>query len=146
MPTKTLKEEVTASGHENIEATHPTTLEITKERGLSRRGDCIIAVGADKSLADFSEEFKERLAEAKREADVDDRDRRNHRANKCTRFSQPDSYSPNPTWLLEKAATSTIEPSPSTQTRQPMICQGRSWKNCKTPSRKQESHFEFPVR
>jgi hypothetical protein len=56
-----LKEEVTASGHENIEATHPTTLEITKERGLSRRGDCIIAIGTDKSLADFSEEFKERL-------------------------------------------------------------------------------------
>ena len=52
---------MTASGHENIEATHPTTLEITKERGLSRRGDCIIAIGTDKSLADFSEEFKERL-------------------------------------------------------------------------------------
>ena len=52
---------MTARGHENIEATHPTTLEITKERGLSRRGDCIIAIGTDKSLADFSEEFKERL-------------------------------------------------------------------------------------
>ena len=56
-----MKEEVTASGHENIEATHPTTLEITKEKRLSRRGDCIIAVGADKSLADLSDEFKERL-------------------------------------------------------------------------------------
>ena len=61
MPTKTFKEEVTASGHENIEATHPTTLEITKEKRLSRRGDCIIAVGADKSLADLSDEFKECL-------------------------------------------------------------------------------------
>jgi hypothetical protein len=56
-----LKEEVTASGHANIEATHPTTLEITKEVALSRRGDCIVAVGADKSLADFSDEFKESL-------------------------------------------------------------------------------------
>ena len=61
MPTKTLKEEVTASGHGNIEATHPTTLEITKEKRLSRRGDCIIAVGTDKSLADLSDEFKESL-------------------------------------------------------------------------------------
>ena len=55
---------MTASGHENIEATHPTTLEITKERGLSRRGDCIIAIGTDKSLADFSEEFKESLRQS----------------------------------------------------------------------------------
>jgi hypothetical protein len=61
MPIKTLKEEVIANGHENIEATHPTTLEITKERYLSRRGDCIIAVAADKSLTDLSEEFKESL-------------------------------------------------------------------------------------
>ena len=52
---------MTASGHGNIEATHPTTLEITKEKRLSRRGDCIIAIGTDKSLADFSEEFKESL-------------------------------------------------------------------------------------
>jgi hypothetical protein len=56
-----LKEEVAASGHENIEASHPTTLEITKEKYLSRTGDCIIAVGADKSLADLSDEFKENL-------------------------------------------------------------------------------------
>jgi hypothetical protein len=56
-----LQEEVTASGHENIEATHPTTLEITQEKRLSRRGDCIIAVGADKSLADLSDEFRESL-------------------------------------------------------------------------------------
>ena len=55
------KEEVTASGHENIKAAHPTTLEITKEKHLSRRGDCIIAVYADRSLADLSDEFKESL-------------------------------------------------------------------------------------
>ena len=61
MPLITLKDEVFANGHENIEATHLTTLEITKEIHLSRRGDCIIAVAADKSLADLSEEFKESL-------------------------------------------------------------------------------------
>jgi hypothetical protein len=61
LPLITLKDEVFANGHENIEATHLTTLEITKEANLSRRGDCIIAVAADKSLADLSEEFKESL-------------------------------------------------------------------------------------
>jgi hypothetical protein len=61
LQTKIFKEEVIAYGHENIEASHPTTLEITKEIHLSRRGDCIIAIAADKSLTDLSEEFKECL-------------------------------------------------------------------------------------
>ena len=59
MALRILKDEVFANGHKNIAATHLTTLEITKEIHLSRRGDCIIAVAADKSLADLSEEFKE---------------------------------------------------------------------------------------
>jgi hypothetical protein len=58
---KILKDEVFANGHKNISATHLTTLEITKEIHLSRRGACIIAVAADKSLNDLSEEFKESL-------------------------------------------------------------------------------------
>jgi hypothetical protein len=61
LPLKILKDEVFANGHKNISATHLTTLEITKEIHLSRRGDCIIAVAADKSLNDLSEEFKESL-------------------------------------------------------------------------------------
>ena len=61
MALRILKDEVFANGHKNIAATHLTTLEITKEIHLSRRGDCIIAVAADKSLADLSEEFKESL-------------------------------------------------------------------------------------
>ncbi len=52
-------------GHENIQATHKTTFEITKEAQLSRRGDCIIAVSADKTMADFSSEFKENLHKEK---------------------------------------------------------------------------------
>ena len=48
-------------GHENIQATHKTTFEITKEAQLSRRGDCIIAVSANKTMTDFSSEFKENL-------------------------------------------------------------------------------------
>lgn len=48
-------------GHENIRATHESTLEITKEAELSRRGNCIIAVSADKALNDLGSEFKENL-------------------------------------------------------------------------------------
>lgn len=48
-------------GHENIQATHKSTLEITKEPQLSKKGDCIIGVSADKGIADLSFEFKESL-------------------------------------------------------------------------------------
>jgi hypothetical protein len=54
-------EAIIACGHENIQATHKTTFEITKESKLSTKGNCIIAVSANKALADLSHEFKENL-------------------------------------------------------------------------------------
>ncbi len=56
-----ITEFILAYGHENIQATHKLTLEITKEAQLSERGDCIIAVSADKAVADLSPKFKENL-------------------------------------------------------------------------------------
>lgn len=56
-----IAEVVFAYGHENIQATHESTFEITKDARLSEKGDCIIAVSADKSMADLSPEFKENL-------------------------------------------------------------------------------------
>jgi len=56
-----ITEIILAYGHKNIQATHKLTLEITKEAKLSKRGDCIIAVSADKAMADLSSEFKENL-------------------------------------------------------------------------------------
>lgn len=49
---------IDALGHELIRSTHRTTFEVTKDRTLTARGDCIIAVGADKGAADLSEDFK----------------------------------------------------------------------------------------
>ena len=48
-----------AHGHENIEATHRTTFEVTKETTLTKQGDCIIAVESTKAAADLPFEFKE---------------------------------------------------------------------------------------
>lgn len=56
-----LKEGVLAYGHKNILALHPTTLEITRDEGVTRRGDCIVAVRADKGLRELSPRFKEAL-------------------------------------------------------------------------------------
>jgi hypothetical protein len=51
-------EEIFARGHANITAKHATTLEITKGNNLTKNGDCIIAVGANKGLAELSETFR----------------------------------------------------------------------------------------
>jgi len=61
MATKKIVEVIHAFGHPNIRASHPTTIMITKERQVTQRGDCIVAVDADKSVADLSVEFKRAL-------------------------------------------------------------------------------------
>ncbi|MEM3832188.1 MAG: DUF371 domain-containing protein [Thermoprotei archaeon] len=42
-----------AKGHPNILATHRTTFEITKEKYLTKRGNCIIGIDANKSVLDL---------------------------------------------------------------------------------------------
>ena len=56
-----IREVIFAQGHKNILATHKTTLEFTKDQHLSKKGDCIVAVAADKALADLNAGFKENL-------------------------------------------------------------------------------------
>ncbi len=48
-------------GHALVSARHPTTFELTAEPQLTRAGDCIIGVGADKGAADLSDEFRAAL-------------------------------------------------------------------------------------
>lgn len=50
------------SGHPNITAFHRTTVEFTKETDLTRRGDCIVGVGATFD----SEDLMSALREARR--------------------------------------------------------------------------------
>jgi len=52
-------EEIQAKGHPNISGTHRMTFEITRDSELSRRGDCVIGVSANKGANDFSPAFKE---------------------------------------------------------------------------------------
>jgi hypothetical protein len=59
--TSEIREVIFGYGHENIQATHKTTLEFTKDTHLSKKGDCIVAVATDKALADLSAEFKEKM-------------------------------------------------------------------------------------
>jgi uncharacterized protein len=57
-------EKMVAYGHLNIQALHPTTLMFTKDFDVSKNGDCIVGVAADKAVADFGDKFKEKLKAA----------------------------------------------------------------------------------
>jgi hypothetical protein len=45
-------------GHPLVLGTHPTTFEVTRDVHLSRKGNCIIGISADKSCDSLSAEFK----------------------------------------------------------------------------------------
>jgi hypothetical protein len=53
---------IRAKGHKNVLSLHKSTFEITKDKDLSLAGDCIIGLDIDKSMDDFPEDFKEKLA------------------------------------------------------------------------------------
>ena len=61
MPSADTRELIFGYGHENVQATHKTTLEFTKDTHLTKKGDCIVTVAADKALATLTAEFKEKL-------------------------------------------------------------------------------------
>jgi uncharacterized protein len=52
------EEVITARGHPLVRALHRSTFEVTKAPGLTPKGDCIIAIGADKGAKDLSPGFR----------------------------------------------------------------------------------------
>jgi hypothetical protein len=47
-----------AHGHQNVISEHRTTLEITRETDLTKRGTCIVGVKSSLSLSDLNAEIK----------------------------------------------------------------------------------------
>jgi hypothetical protein len=56
-------ERIRCRGHPLVRATHPTTFEVTTEDHLTRQGDCIIGVRADRGAGGLSPEFRRALAD-----------------------------------------------------------------------------------
>lgn len=52
-----MEEVVRAHGHENVISEHASTFEVTADDYLTPAGDCILAVEADRTPADFDREF-----------------------------------------------------------------------------------------
>ncbi len=57
----TIIEKIYAWGHENILCTHRTTIEITKETNLTKKGDCVLAVKSSKACFDLTPDFKNQI-------------------------------------------------------------------------------------
>lgn len=56
------KEVIHARGHKNVTALHRSTFEVTRDLDISTTADCIIAVAANKAVADLSDAFKSEAA------------------------------------------------------------------------------------
>jgi hypothetical protein len=56
------QETVRCQGHPLVLGTHPTTFEVTGEDHLTKNGNCIIGIAADKGCAGLSPAFKAVLA------------------------------------------------------------------------------------
>ena len=55
-----------AYGHENLLCTHNSTIELTKEKHLSKRGNCILGVKASKACLTLNSELKDNIIKEKR--------------------------------------------------------------------------------
>ncbi|WP_435335107.1 DUF371 domain-containing protein [Haloarchaeobius sp. TZWWS8] len=58
-----MKEVIHARGHENVSAEHTSTFEVTTDDFLTPAGDCILAIDADRSPADFDPAFRDACRE-----------------------------------------------------------------------------------
>ncbi len=56
-----IRETIVAQGHPNVSAKHKTTFQVTKDKHISKRADCVIGIDADKAMHDLSESTKAAL-------------------------------------------------------------------------------------
>ena len=50
-----------AYGHKNVTSLHKSTFEITTDKDLTLKGDCIIGLNSDVTLNDFPAELKKEI-------------------------------------------------------------------------------------
>ncbi len=56
-----MEEEIIFQGHKNILSLHSRTIEITKDSALTKNGDCIVGVSANKACDDLDPALKQKL-------------------------------------------------------------------------------------
>lgn len=53
-----------AQGHEHVQATHASTIEVTTDSFLTPAGDCIVGIEADRGPGDVPDSFREACRDA----------------------------------------------------------------------------------
>jgi uncharacterized protein len=56
------QETICCRGHPLVRGNHPTTFEVTREEHLTKNGNCIIGIGAEKGCNGLSPEFRDILS------------------------------------------------------------------------------------
>ncbi len=57
--------EIKTKGHKNVSSNHKTTFEITKDKEIGPSADCIIGINSNKTMNNFTQEFKDKIANSK---------------------------------------------------------------------------------
>lgn len=53
---------IKTKGHKNVTSNHKSTFEITKDAEIGPAADCIVGTDMDKSMFDFPDDFKKKIA------------------------------------------------------------------------------------
>jgi hypothetical protein len=57
----TILEQIDAFGHKNVKCSHSSTIEITKENYLTKKGTCILGIKASKGCYDLNQNLKKKI-------------------------------------------------------------------------------------
>ncbi|WP_405289807.1 DUF371 domain-containing protein [Methanobrevibacter sp.] len=55
---------ILTKGHRNVTSHHKSTFEITRDAEIGPTADCIVGVDMDKTMLDFPQEFKDKIADS----------------------------------------------------------------------------------
>ena len=89
---------LTSKGHRNVTSLHKSTFEVTKDVEIGPTADCIVGTSADKSMLDFPEEFKDKIANSNTKVTVILDTENGH--DEITRFGHEDLTLTHPTDIV----------------------------------------------
>ncbi|WP_405283631.1 DUF371 domain-containing protein [Methanobrevibacter sp.] len=87
-----------SKGHRNVTSHHKSTFEITKDAEIGPTADCIVGVDMDKTMLDFPQEFKDKIANSNTKVIVELKTENGH--DEITGFGHEDLTLTHPTDIV----------------------------------------------
>ena len=87
-----------SKGHRNVTSHHKSTFEITKDAEIEPTADCIVGVDMDKTMLDFPQEFKDKIANSNTKIIVELKTENGH--DEITGFGHEDLTLTHPTDIV----------------------------------------------